>query len=273
MKKILLSLFMACWCLGSFAYDVETENNDTTDIKAITPREKVKRRLHRFDRDIQRSVFVPKGSWMGGFQVSYGNHKLDNINMLVLKDVNISNTSFGISPCVGYFFRNNTCAGLRFNFNHNKLDLKNLDLNLGEDFNISLKDLYYIENSYKVSAFMRNYVPLSRSKVFAFFSEVRLTYGHSTGNNQSGKEGTWEGTSATTNSLHVGFAPGMTVFIQDWMALEVQAGVVGFGFNWQNQLTTKSGNDATPEPGSVRSFDGKFKIDLFSISIGTTIYI
>lgn len=269
MKKILLSLFMACWCLGSFAYDVETENNDTTDIKAITPREKVKRRLHRFDRDIQRSVFVPKGSWMGGFQVSYGNHKLDNINMLVLKDVNMSNTSFGISPCVGYFFRNNTCAGLRFNFNHNKLDLKNLDLNLGEDFNISLKDLYYIENSYKVSAFMRNYVPLSRSKVFAFFSEVRLTYGHSTGKNSSGtyQAGNLDATHATTNSLQIGFAPGLTVFVQDWMALEVQAGVVGFGFNWQNQVTNQV------EQGTVRSFDGKFKIDLFSISIGTTVYI
>lgn len=265
-RKTFLFAFLALTTLCHA--HTEHASQDSTVIKNETL-EKIHGRLHRFDREIQRSVFVPKGTWMGGLQISYGNHNLENINMLVLKDVNMSNTSFGFSPCVGYFFKNNTCAGLRFNYSYNRLNLDNLDLNLGEDFNISLKDLYYHEKEFKMSAFMRNYVPLSRSKIFAFFSEVQLTYGHSSGNNSSGNydAGTLDATHATTNSLRIGFAPGLTAFVQDWMAVEVQAGVVGFGFNWQNQTRNQV------EQGKVNSFSGKFKIDLFSIAIGTTIYI
>lgn len=246
------------------------------DERLLTTKEKVHRRLHRVDREIQKSVFIPKGTWMGGFQISYSNNNVENINFLVLKDVDLDNTSFGLSPCAGYFVKNNLAIGVRFNYSHNRLNLGNLKLNLGEDLKISLKDLFYKEDSYKVSAYMRNYVALSKSKIFAFFNEVRLTYGHSSGYNSTGSEAehNLDATYSNTNTLQVGFAPGLTYFVQDFMAVEVQMGVMGFGFNWQDQTTSHQiEQDKVTEQGKVDSFKGKFKVDLFSISIGTTIYI
>ena len=51
-------------------------------------------------------------------------------------------------------------------------------MNLGEDFNISLKDIYYLEHKYEASAFLRTYMPIGRSKIFGLFNEARLTYGY-----------------------------------------------------------------------------------------------
>ena len=261
----------------AFADEVPTDVAEKVDTAPLTKREKIHRRLHRMDRNIQQSVFVPKGTWMIGGQISYGTNSMDNINVLVLENVKFANTSFGVSPFASYFFKDNISAGVRFNYNYNKISLDNLDLSLGQDLNISLKDLYFIENSYQVSGFLRTYMSLSKSKIFAFFNEVRVTYGHSSGKNTRGiydpnNQGEYfRGTYANTNSLHIGFAPGLTAFVQDWMAVEVQMGVMGFGFNWQTQETKK--NNAPDSEGKVNSFNGKFKIDLFSIAIGTTFYL
>lgn len=274
-KKSFFLLPMMLLCSISTMAEATDSILSYKDNALQTTKDRVSRRLHRVDREIQRSVFVPKGTWMGGFQVSYSNNKVENINFLVLKDFNMDNTSFGLSPCFGYFVKNNMAIGFRFNYNHSQMNLGNLKLNLGEDFKISLKDLFYRENSYKFSAYMRNYMPLSKGKIFAFFNEIRLTYGHSSGYNSTGAlaETNLDATYSKTNILQVGFAPGLTAFVQDFMAIEVQMGVMGFGFNWQDQETSvQTEQGFTQEKGSVNSFNGKFKIDLFSISIGTTIY-
>lgn len=61
---ILFSL--ATWC----GAHTETSAQDSTYSKPRSEvAEKIERRLHRFDRELQRSVFVPKGTWMGGRSV------------------------------------------------------------------------------------------------------------------------------------------------------------------------------------------------------------
>lgn len=52
--------------------------------------------------------------------------------------------------------------GARFSYKRNYLDLGNFDLNLGEDFKISLKDLYYLEHKYEASCFIRTYMPIGK---------------------------------------------------------------------------------------------------------------
>lgn len=44
-------------------------------------------RPKRIDREIQNSMFIPKGQWMFGGTVSYSEHDESNLNFLVLKDV------------------------------------------------------------------------------------------------------------------------------------------------------------------------------------------
>lgn len=228
---------------------------------------KANKRFQRIDREIQEQVFIPKGQLLMGGTVSYSEHDENNLNFLVLKDVEGLGYSFSVSPYVGYFFRDNMAIGARFAYSRTHLDLKNFDLNLGEDFNISLKNLYWLEHKYEASAFLRTYMPIGRSKIFGLFNEARLTYGYLQGKNSTGSGTEYDGTYETAHSMQIGMAPGMTAFITNFAAVEVSVGVMGFNFKWQEQKTNQI------ETGKRRVSSGKFKIDLFSINIGMCFYL
>lgn len=237
-------------------------------IKAPTKKKRKKvQRPQRIDRGIMQSVFIPKGQWMAGGTVSYSEHEEDNLNFLVIKNVEGLGYTFNVSPYVGYFFKDNVAAGLRFGYNRTYLDMANFELNLGEDFNISLKDLYYLEHEYQVSGFLRTYMPIGKSKIFGLFNEVRLTYAYGVGKNSTGSNTEYDGTFERTHNLQIGIAPGMTAFVTDWSAVEVSVGVMGYNFKWQKQTTNQI------ESGMRRTSSGNFKINLFSINIGMTFYL
>jgi hypothetical protein len=225
------------------------------------------RKIQRIDREIQKTVFVPRGTWMAGGSISYSEHNESNLNYLVLKDVTAIGYDFSVSPYFGYFFRDNVSIGFRYAYNRNYMDLNNLDLNLGEDFNISLNNLYYLEHKYEASCFLRTYMPIGRSKIFGLFNEARLTYGYGTGKNSTGAGTEYDGTYQTIQNMQIGFAPGMTAFVTDWSAIEVSVGVMGFNFKWIDQETNRI------EEGRRRVTSGNFKINLFSINIGMTFYL
>ena len=56
------------------------------------------RRIQRIDREIQKTVFIPKGTWMAGGTVSYSEHNESNLNFLVLKDIEGKGYDFSVSP-------------------------------------------------------------------------------------------------------------------------------------------------------------------------------
>ena len=224
-------------------------------------------RPQRIDREVMKTVFIPRGTYMAGGTVSYQEHDEHNLNFLVIKDVEGLGYSFSLSPYVGYFFRDNMAAGMRFTYNRTYLDMDNFELNLGEDFNISLDNLYWLEHKYEVAGFLRTCMPIGKSKIFGLFNEVRLTYGYSEGKNSTGSGTEYDGTYETKHSLGIGIAPGMTAFITNWSAVEVSLGVMGYNFNWTNQKTNQI------ETGRRRNSGGSFKVNLFSINIGMTFYL
>ena len=224
------------------------------------------RRIQRIDREVQKLVFIPKGTWMAGGSVSYQEHDESNLNFLILKDIEGKGYDFSVSPYVGYFFRDNIAAGFRFTYRRDYLDLGNFDANLG-DITISFDDIYYLEHKYEASGFLRTYIPIGRSKIFGLFNEARLTYGYGSGKNSTGSGASYDGTYQTVQNLQIGFAPGMAAFITDWSAIEVSVGVMGFDFKWTDQTTNQV------EEGSSRTSGGNFKINLFSINIGMTFYL
>ncbi len=226
-----------------------------------------RRRMQRVDRGIMNSTFIPKGQWMMGGTISYSEYDGSNINFLVLKDVDGLGYTFRVSPYLGYFFRKNMAVGLRYTYSRTYMDLGNLDLNLGEDFNISLKDLYWLEHQYEGTVFLRTYMPIGKSKIFGFFNEVRLTYGYSEGKNSTGSGTEYDGTYERAHMAQIGFAPGLTAFVLDFAAVEVSMGVMGYNMKWVEQVTNQV------ETGSRRDTSGSFKINLFSINIGLTLYL
>lgn len=221
----------------------------------------------RIDREIAQAVFIPKGQWMTGGTLSYSEHNESNLNFLVLKNVEGLGYTFNVSPYAGYFFKDNVSAGVRFAYNRTYLDMENFELNLGDDFNINLKNLYYLEHKYEASGFLRSYMPIGKSKIFGLFNEVRLSYGYNEGKNSTGSGVGYDGTYERAHNLQLGIAPGMAAFITDWSAVEVSVGVMGYSIKWQNQTTNQIEN------GSKRTSSGNFKINLFSINIGMTFYL
>lgn len=248
-----------------------TENQTSTAsiTEKIVGKKKRKRveRPERIDRGIMQAVFIPKGQWLAGGTVSYSEHEENNLNFLVIKNVEALGYTFNVSPYVGYFFKDNMAAGLRFGYNRTYLDMANFELNLGEDFNINLKDLYYLEHEYQVSGFLRTYMPIGKSKIFGLFNELRLTYAYGVGKNSTGSNTEYDGTYEQAHNLQIGIAPGMSAFVTNWSAVEVSVGVMGYNFKWQNQKTNQV------ETGIRRTSSGNFKINLFSINIGMTFYL
>lgn len=224
-------------------------------------------RPKRIDRETKNLMFIPKGQMMFGGTVSYSKHNENNLNLLVLKDVEGLGYTFKVSPYVGYFIKDNVAVGARFTYNRTYLNIGNFDLNLGEDFNINLSNLYYLQHKYEVSGFIRTYMPVGKSKIFGLFNETRLTYGRSTGKNSTGTGTEYDGTFEKSHNLQIGIAPGLTAFVTDWASVEVSVGVMGFNFKWVDQTTNQV------ETGSRKVSSGNFKFDLFSINIGMTFYL
>ena len=224
------------------------------------------RRIQRIDREVQKRVFIAKGTWMTGGTVSYSEHEESNLNFMVLKDFESDGYSFSVSPYFGYFFRDNLAVGARFAYHRSYMDLGNVDINLG-GLEINLNEVYYLEHKFVGSAFFRSYMAIGNSKVFGLFNEVRLSYGYGQGKNSTGKDADYDGTYQTVQNIKLGIAPGLTAFITNTASVEVSIGVMGFDFKWIDQKTNQV------EVGKRRVSSGNFKINLFSINLGMTLYI
>jgi hypothetical protein len=240
-----------------------TEGQEKTEKSPTRKR----RHIQRIDREAMKSVFIPKGQWMVGGEISWNEWDNDNLNYLVLKNIEFEGHTFSAGPYFGYFVANNIAVGGRFSYKRFFMNLGQFDLNLGEDLNISLDDLYYLEHNYLSTAFMRSYMPIGRSNVFGFFAEVQLSYGYCEGKNTTGRGETLSGTYEQIHSLQLGFSPGLTVFATDFMASEISVNMGGYRVKWGKQETNRI------EEGKVRNSGANFKLNLFSVKFGMTFYL
>ena len=240
-----------------------TEGQEKTEKSPTRKR----RHIQRIDREAMKSVFIPKGQWMVGGEISWNEWDNDNLNYLVLKNIEFEGHTFSAGPYFGYFVANNIALGGRFSYKRYFMNLGQFDLNLGEDLNISLDDLYYLEHNYMTTGFMRSYMPIGRSNVFGFFAELQLTYGYTEGKNTTGRGETLSGTYERIHNLQLGFCPGLTVFATDFMASEVSVNMGGYRIKWGEQETNRI------EQGKVRTSGANFKLNLFSVKLGMTFYL
>lgn len=250
-----------------------------------------KRRIQRIDRSEMNATFIPKGLWMCGATVNYREWENENENLLVLKNLNMEGYIFSISPYVGYFLRNNLAVGVRYNYSRYYFFLGNLDLKFGDgltiedkgedilsnsNFELNLKDLYYLENKHEVSAFMRYYMPLFGSKILGAFAEVRGTYSHANGRNSTGRRtenlNTLDGTYETVNKIQLGVTPGLCIFVTNFAAVETSIGVLGVDYRWSS-FKNLHPNATEYEYGKNHSGGVNFKFNIFTINLGMTFYL
>lgn len=117
------------------------------------------------------------------------------------------------------------------------------------------------------SFFIRTYLNLGDSKRFGLFNEARVTYGYGQSNVEDGTGDELKGTHQIKQNLNFGVAPGITCFINDYVAVEAAIDVLGLDFKWYDQKTNQV------ETGKRTSSGANFKINLLSINLGITFYL
>lgn len=221
----------------------------------------------KFDRGIKQSTFVPKGQWITGLSVSYSEHTDNNYKFIVLEKINSSGYNVKVSPLICFAFRDNVAAGGRFAYSRALTKLDNLSLNLDDDMNFDIEDVYNLSQSYSAIGVLRTYISLGEQKRFGLYNEVQFTYEGGQGKMVNGKGDDLTGTYQNSYGLKVGMSPGLVAFINNYTAVEVSVGVLGFDYKKTEQTTDQV------YYGSRSSSSANFKINLFSISLGLAFYL
>ena len=223
--------------------------------------------LRRQNRGIAniRTEFVPKGQWVFGGSISYSTHSNNNYNFLIVENIQSNGYQFKVSPLVGYAYSRNSLVGVRFGYSRGLTELDNASLSI-----TSLDNSYYysLKHSYNVEALWRNYIPLGRNnKRFALFAEVSLAMGGSQSVVATGPTSAISGTYATSFDIALGVNPGISAFLTNNMAIEVNIGVLGFNYSNTRQVSNQV------VTGNTSSSQMNFKINIFSIGLGASFYL
>ena len=220
-----------------------------------------------FKRNLEQVSFVPKGAWVAGVSVSYSQSDQDNYQFLIFEKINGDSYTFKVSPTVMFCFKDNLTAGGRFSYSRQRTRLNTADIVLDSETDYDMSNLYSISHSYLGTALFRNYISLGRSTRFGLFTEVQLQMGGGQSKLCNGAGNDLTGTYERNFQFNVGVAPGLSVFLNNYSAIEVNVGVLGFNYNHTRSVTDQMyiANRHTQQ--------ANFKINLFSITFGVMFYI
>lgn len=220
-----------------------------------------------FRRGLQQISFVPKGQWITGVSVSYSQSNQSNYQFLVIENLNGDTYNFKVSPMLMYSFQDNLAAGGRFAYKRSKIDLRSADVILDSETEYNVDNLYSISQSWYGTAAFRNYISLGNNMRFGMFNEVQLEIGGGDSKICNGSGQDLTGTYSRNFSVNVGLAPGVVMFLNNYSAIEVNVGVLGFTYTRTKAITDQV---------YVAHADSKranFKINLFSITFGVAFYL
>lgn len=158
-------------------------------------------------------------------------------------------------------------VGLNFAYERSLFKVDKLNIHLNDDLNFEISDYYILEHVYTASAFARLFMNIEESKRFGLFNDVKLMFGGGQGKYINGEGDVLEGTYQTIFKMGLIYSPGIAVFINDYAAVEASVGVLGVQMKRTDQTTNNV------HSGSFSRSSANFKIDLFSIGLGVSIYL
>lgn len=220
-----------------------------------------------FERDLESVVFVPKGQWITGLSINYTQSNQNKYQFLIFEGISGDTYSFKVSPMLMYAFKNDMAAGGRFNYSRSLTKLEEADIVLDSETGYNVDHLYRLSHNYSVSGLFRNYFSIGRSKRFGFFNELQLTLGGGQSKIMQGKSTDLTGAYDRNFSLDVGIVPGLCIFLNNYSAMEVSIGVLGFSYTDTKTITDQI------YVARRNSKSANFRINLFSISFGATFYL
>ncbi len=220
-----------------------------------------------FKRDLEQVQFVPKGQWITGVSVSYEQSNNKNYQFFIFENVTGDTYSFKVSPMLLYSFHDNLAAGGKFRYQRSRTRIEEGSLILDSETHFDADNLFLITSDYFATAAFRNYISLGNTRRFGFFNEVQLELGggQSKISDHSGEDLT--GTFERNFTLNVGLTPGFIMFLNNYSAIEVNIGVLGFGYTHTRAITDQV------KISKRNSQHANFKINLFSVSFGVAFYL
>jgi len=220
-----------------------------------------------FKRKLEQVTFVPKGAYVTGISVNYSQSDQNKYQFLIFENLSGDTYEFKVSPTLMYCFKDNLTAGGRFSYARQRTRLNSADIVLGADTEYNIDDIYSVSHNYIGSALFRTYLSLGRSTRFGIFNEVQVQVGGGQSKLVSGSGNSITGTYERNFQFNVGLAPGLSVFLSNYSAIEVNVGVLGFNYN-----DTRSISDQIYH-AHRQTRKANFKVNLFSITFGVMFYI
>lgn len=223
--------------------------------------------IETYQREIESVVFVPKGQWITGVSISYSQSNQNRYQFLIFENISGDTYTFNVSPMLCYAFKNDMAAGFKFGYSRSLTKLENADIVLDSETSYSGENLYSLSHSYWGMGVLRNYFSLGHSRRFGIFTELQLKLGGGQSKITKGVGSELTGSYMRNFNLNVGLAPGMVVFLNNYSALEVNVGVLGFSYLHNKQI-----NDRI-YVSNIKAKRANFKINLFSITFGCAFYL
>ncbi|MEG1934425.1 MAG: hypothetical protein RR141_00395 [Rikenellaceae bacterium] len=221
----------------------------------------------KYQRVETPSLFVPKGQWMFGGSLQYDDHENVNYKFLVIEGWKGNGYTVSGDVYVGYAIKDNMVLGVRGGYGRTLLNMDNLDIKLGDDLNFNIHDAHNIRQTWSGAFFMRNFFSIMKSRQFGLFNDTQIALAGGHGKMITGVGETLEGTFESFFDASIGISPGIMVFIQNFAAIELSVGLIGFNTRVTKQITNQV------YEGSRRTSGMKFGVDIFSVKLGATIYI
>lgn len=220
-----------------------------------------------FKRNLEQISFIPKGQWITGVSVSYSQSSQDNYQFLVIENINGDAYTFKVSPMLMFAFKDNLAAGGRFAYSRTRMAIDEARVVLDSETDYTVDNLYSISHNYYFTGALRNYISLGHNRRFGMFNEMQVQIGGGQSKLCNGSGNDFSGTYSRNFSIDIGLAPGMVMFLNNYSAIEVNVGVLGFSYT-----DTKSTTDQIYVANS-NSKKANFKINLFSITFGVAFYL
>lgn len=211
------------------------------------------------------SPFIKKGTWSAGGTAKYSQHVNDKYNFLVISNIDSKGYNISLNPRAMYAIKDNIAVGLKFSYDRTMLDLASADMGIAS-IEMSASDCYQIQHKYSAFGVFRAYIPFGNSKRVAMFADLHLGGSFKQGKafNAGGDHVT--GTYNQAYAIQLGVDPGLIAFLTDKLAVEMNIGVFGVNYTWENQVHNQVSN------GSSESASAGFMINLLSLGVGISYY-
>ena len=214
---------------------------------------------------VPSSPFIKKGTWGIGGTARYSQHINDTNSLLVISNINSTGYNVSVNPKVMYAIKDNMAVGLKFSYGRNMFDLASADLGVA-GIEMNATDCYQIQHKYSAFGVFRAFIPFGNSKRVAMFADLHLGGSFKQGKAFNAGGDQVFGTYNQAYSIQLGVDPGLVAFLTDRLAVEMNIGVFGVNYQWENQIHNQV------EYGSSDSASAGFMINLLSVGVGISYY-